>query len=89
MLAKGAKPRLAQALAVAAARELEEETGLSLGSPPDLSGLDYLCRAITPPESPIRFNARFFIVDAGSGSRARSQGPASWRGCATCPWRRR
>ncbi len=64
LLAKGAKPRLAQALGVAAARELEEETGLSLGSPPDLSGLDYLCRAITPTDSPVRFDARFFIVDA-------------------------
>ena len=64
LLAKGAKPRLAQALAVAAARELEEETGLSLGSPPDLSGLDYLCRAVTPPDSPVRFDARFFIVGA-------------------------
>ncbi len=66
MLGKAAKPRLAQALAVAAARELEEETGLTLGSPPDLSGFDYLCRAITPPDSPVRFNARFFIVDAAA-----------------------
>ncbi len=64
MLAKAAKPRLAQALAVAAARELEEETGLTLGTPPDLSALDYLGRAITPPDSPVRFNARFFVVDA-------------------------
>ncbi len=74
MLAKAAKPRLAQALAVAAARELEEETGLTLGNPPDLSGFDYLCRAITPPDSPVRFNARFFIVDdsAISGTLAGS-----------------
>ena len=64
MLAKAAKPRLAHALAVAAARELEEETGLTLGTPPDLSGFDYLGRAITPPESPVRFNARFFTVSA-------------------------
>ena len=64
MLAKAANPRLVHALGAAAARELEEETGLSLGSPPDVSGLDYLCRAITPPGSPVRFNARFFIVSA-------------------------
>ena len=48
MLEKSCKPRLAHALGVAAARELEEETGLTLGNPYDLSGLDYLGRAITP-----------------------------------------
>ncbi len=64
LLEKAAKPRLAQSLAVAAARELEEETGLTLGSPPALGGFDYIGRLITPPESPIRFNARFFVVDA-------------------------
>lgn len=55
---------LAAALGVAVARELEEETGLSLGSPPRLAGLDYLCRAVTPPASPVRFDARFFVADA-------------------------
>lgn len=64
MLEKGAKPRLARALAIAAARELAEETGLSLGSPPALGGLLYLCRAITPASSPIRFHARFLMVEA-------------------------
>ena len=64
LLEQAAKPRAAQALAHAAARELEEETGLTLGSPPDLDGLDYLCRAVTPPVSPIRFNARFLVTDA-------------------------
>jgi 8-oxo-dGTP pyrophosphatase MutT (NUDIX family) len=49
---------------IAASRELEEETGLSLGNPPNLGGLDYLCRATTPPSQPIRFDARFFVVDA-------------------------
>ena len=68
MLEKAAKPRLAHALVAAAARELEEETGLTLGHPPDVSGFDYLCRAITPPESPVRFNARFFVVDAAAVS---------------------
>jgi 8-oxo-dGTP pyrophosphatase MutT (NUDIX family) len=66
MLQKAAKPRLAQAIAVAAARELTEETGLSLGAPPALAGLDYLGRLITPPPSPVRFNARFFVVDAAA-----------------------
>lgn len=68
LLEHGATPTLAQALAVAAARELEEETGLSLGSPPDLSGLDYVFRAITPPDSPVRFDARFFTVSADAVS---------------------
>ncbi len=59
-------PRLAHALAVAAVRETWEETGLSVGDPstPDLQHLDYALRAITPPQSPIRFHARFFSVDA-------------------------
>jgi 8-oxo-dGTP pyrophosphatase MutT (NUDIX family) len=66
MLEKSCKPRLAHGLMVAAARELEEETGLTLGSPPDLGGFDYLGRAITPPHQPVRFNARFFVVDAAA-----------------------
>jgi 8-oxo-dGTP pyrophosphatase MutT (NUDIX family) len=55
--------------AVAAVRETWEETGILLGSvtagqlQPDLSGLHFLCRAITPAESPIRFHARFFLRD--------------------------
>jgi 8-oxo-dGTP pyrophosphatase MutT (NUDIX family) len=62
--------RIARGLAVAAARETWEETGLVMGEVtdqglvPDLSGMDYLARAITPPPSPIRFHARFFITDA-------------------------
>ena len=64
MLGRKAKPRLARAIVVAAARELEEETGLSLGRPPRLCGVHYLCRAVTPTTSPIRFNARFLIVAA-------------------------
>lgn len=63
-LRKHANARLARGLAMAAARELQEETGLSLGSPPPLDRLRYLARAVTPPPSPIRFNARFLVVSA-------------------------
>jgi 8-oxo-dGTP pyrophosphatase MutT (NUDIX family) len=74
-LGRAARPSLARALCIAAARELMEETGLSLGMPPDLSGLDYLCRAVTPPGGPMRFNARFLVVDA-----ARLQGELAGSG---------
>ncbi len=67
-LERGATPALAHALAVAAARELTEEVGLSLGEPPALAGLDYLCRAITPPDRAMRFDARFFVVAASEVS---------------------
>jgi 8-oxo-dGTP pyrophosphatase MutT (NUDIX family) len=63
-LRKAANERLAHGLAIAAARELEEETGLGLGHPPRLDGIEYLCRAVTPPSNPIRFNARFLLVHA-------------------------
>ena len=53
---------MAYGLAICAARELREETGLTLGEPPDLDGLHYLARAVTPPKLPIRFNARFLVV---------------------------
>lgn len=63
-LARIADAALAQALAIAAARELEEETGLSLGRPPRLDALDFLCRAITPAAQPLRFDASFFVAPA-------------------------
>jgi len=62
-------PRMARALAVAAVRETFEETGLVIGERqnnslrPNLAGLDYVARAITPPDSPMRFHARFFSID--------------------------
>jgi 8-oxo-dGTP pyrophosphatase MutT (NUDIX family) len=62
-LRKKTNPTLARGLAVAAARELREETGLSLGQPPRLDSLHYLARAVTPPGSPMRFNARFLLVE--------------------------
>ena len=66
MLGRAARPRLARALVAAAARELQEETGLSLGDPPRLDAVDYLCRAVTPPSRPMRFNARFLVVEASA-----------------------
>ena len=64
LLERRTRPALARGLATAAARELEEETGLTLGTPPALDGLDFVCRACTPPGQPMRFNARFLAVDA-------------------------
>ena len=63
-LRRNANEKLAHGLAIAAARELLEETGLSLGSPPRLDGFEYLARAVTPPGLPIRFNARFLCIHA-------------------------
>lgn len=55
----------ARALALAALRELSEETGIRTpGESPqaDLSRLRYVARAITPPGNVRRFDTRFFLA---------------------------
>ena len=61
LLEMSATPSLASALAVCAARELHEETGLTLTR---LDTLHYLTRAITPADRAIRFHARFLVAEA-------------------------
>ncbi|HUQ38333.1 MAG TPA: NUDIX hydrolase [Aestuariivirga sp.] len=70
-LRMGAKPshRKARGVLVAALRETFEETGLlagraTAGAAPDLTGLIYFARAITPPGRSRRFDSRFFVADA-------------------------
>lgn len=72
MLERRATPGRARAIAIAAVRELHEETGLVLGErrgggvAADLGALHYICRAVTPGRRPIRFNARFLAAPAES-----------------------
>lgn len=71
MIRMRVKPTAARAhgLAHAAIREAFEETGLLVGrrkadDAPDLSGLVFFARAITPPGRTRRFDSRFFVADA-------------------------
>jgi 8-oxo-dGTP pyrophosphatase MutT (NUDIX family) len=69
-LTRHASLRRAVALARAALRETEEETGVVLDGPAPLALLDFVARAITPAVSPIRFHTRFFLAP---GERAATE----------------
>jgi 8-oxo-dGTP pyrophosphatase MutT (NUDIX family) len=56
---------LLNAMRIAAARELIEETGISLGSPVDLERLVWTGRWITPEGLPKRFDTYFFLACVG------------------------
>ncbi len=73
MTRMGGKPSAprARGLACAAIREAYEETGLLVGrssaeDAPDLSGLVFFARAVTPPGRSRRFDSRFFVTDAAT-----------------------
>ena len=53
---------LLNSMRIAAARELLEETGISLGNPVDLERLVWTGRWITPEALPKRFDTYFFLA---------------------------
>lgn len=57
---------LLNAMRLAAARELREETGIRLGDPLDLEALVWTSRWITPEGLPKRFDTYFFLACAGA-----------------------
>lgn len=66
---RGMVPARARALALAALRELREETGIipTGESGPDLGHLRYVSRAITPPGHIRRYDTRFFLAFCQEG----------------------
>ena len=56
---------LLNAMRIAAARELSEETGIRLGDPVDLEKLVWTAHWITPEGLPKRFDTYFFLACAG------------------------
>lgn len=61
------------AMRYAAARELREETGISLGDPIDLEKLVWTSRWVTPEKLPKRFDTYFFLACAGRNITAKLQ----------------
>jgi 8-oxo-dGTP pyrophosphatase MutT (NUDIX family) len=64
---------LLNAMRYAAARELVEETGISLGEPLDLEKLVWTSRWITPEALPKRFDTYFFLGCVGRDTATRLQ----------------
>jgi len=56
---------LLNAMRIAAARELSEETGIRLGDPVDLEKLVWTAHWITPEGLPKRFDTYFFLAGVG------------------------
>jgi 8-oxo-dGTP pyrophosphatase MutT (NUDIX family) len=81
----------ARGLLVTAIRETFEETGLLVGCdtvnhPPNLAGLVYVARAITPPGRNRRFDSRFFVCDARLVSNLNAPHPLDITELLTLKW---
>lgn len=64
---------LLNSMRIAAARELFEETNISLGQPVDLEKLVWTAHWITPEGLPKRFDTYFFLACTGRGTIATPQ----------------